>query len=217
MRERKIRNSKVNFLKPMIVSAIIVSLLSLLPFLALAEVPQQKSAQTSNPPRHSSGERSAWGFRLFPFLNYENRFERGVETNLESRTPTSFALGARWNRWHGLLENSRYSVKTGNAMLSVDRQHQEFLLWVRYDAYRSKAGNLYLAAAPGVFQESVQTQLNGSVAKDESDWKMSTGLAIGAELWWKFLLVGGEARMTSGEDYDPNPMMGYIFRIGFEI
>ena len=66
-------------------------------------------------------------------LNYQTRFERTEEQQVNPRQALSFALGASRGDWGLLVEHSRFNTVSGTEFSTLIRSHQETLVWVRHE------------------------------------------------------------------------------------
>lgn len=157
-------------------------------------------------------------------LNYEMRFERGNSQDLEMRQPQNFALGYHLNKYSLLVEYSRFNETTGNVTSSVERRHQEMTLWGQYHVLTGTDGNMrghaYVAAGVGGYEQEVITAFMGESRSDKSGMKVMGGAAVGLQV---FILtqsqfgfsLGAEGRALMGSDFDPNPTLSGVLRVGF--
>lgn len=169
---------------------------------------------------HASATRSALG--IYP-LNLDLRYERGSSQDLEVRTSRNFALAYHSHSFTLITEYSEFRDDTGNSTSSLSRQHQELLLWSRYNLVKgsdkSMRGVIYAGAGLGAYSESVETRLMGESRTDKLQDKLMGGASLGLEL---FILgsrgfgfsVGVEGRALMGADFDPNPVLGGVLRLG---
>lgn len=158
---------------------------------------------------------------LYP-LAYEMRYERGNSQDLESRQPMNFGLGYHRSRYSVLFEYSHFSDESGNSTSSIERKHQDLLMWGRYNlvagAEEHMRGIVYLGAGVGGYEEEVVTTFMGSSRSDKTGMKVMGGVAAGLEMFMTGRYGGVsaalEGRALVGADFDPNPIFGVVLRLG---
>ncbi|UXR64316.1 hypothetical protein EZJ49_14705 [Bdellovibrio bacteriovorus] len=158
---------------------------------------------------------------LYP-LTYEMRYERGNSQDLESRQPVNFGLGYHRSRYSVLFEYSHFSDESGNGTSSVERKHQDLLMWGRYNLVAGTdehmRGIVYLGAGVGGYEEEVITTFMGSSRSDKTGMKVMGGAAAGLELFmtghYGGVSAALEGRALMGPDFDPNPVFGVALRLG---
>lgn len=158
-----------------------------------------------------------WRFNIFP-LNGELRYERDATQQMVDRRPLNFAVGLRKGPSTLLFEYSKFNEKTGNATLSLDRGHEEFLLWWKQNILNFAMLDLFIAGGAGAYTEKVTTTLAGSgSSEDSSGLQMMGGASAGVQsLLFHYVLVSFEGRLMAGKNFDPNPQPGALLRLGVE-
>lgn len=160
-------------------------------------------------------------------LGVEARFEKTADLDWADRRPLNIAFGFQKKQLDFLMEYASFNVNTGNASLSVDREHQEIVGWVRWHAYEHKwiknRLSFYGGAGVGSYLEKVSTQdsLGNSYTAD-SDYKIMSALSLGIEMQMplseNFGVLGAmEGRALMASDFEPNPTGSGVLRIGFFI
>jgi hypothetical protein len=150
-------------------------------------------------------------------LNPEFRYERESSQQMVFRQPLNIGIGLRKEKMSYIFEFSRFTEKTGNTTLSVERAHQEYVGWLNYSVTQFGVWNLFAGLGAGIYQETVKTSLNSSSATDAGEMQGLGGASFGVKaLFIKHLIVGTEARLLAGQNFDPNPQLSLVFRIGAE-
>lgn len=156
-------------------------------------------------------------------LDVEMRYEKDAADEWVDRKPLNLGISYRAPRWSLLFEYSRFTEDSGNSTLSVDRTHEEMLLWGRWHLWNLKAQrtqiSIYGAGGAGVYQETVKTGLSGSSETNTTGSKIMTGLAAGADMSYLFTRSFGvvaalEGRGLIASDFDPNPTWSAVVRTG---
>lgn len=162
---------------------------------------------------------------LYP-LNVEVRYERGASQDLEARQPVNFALGYLSRSYGIYAEYSAFSETSGNSTSSIDRAHREMTLWARYNFLRGHDsgthGFMYVAGGLGGYEEEVTTNFMGSSREDKAGMKLMGGAALGVEAIFMTSVgvgfsLGIEGRVLGGADFDPNPNMSGLLRLGLHL
>lgn len=158
-------------------------------------------------------------------INPELRYERASSQNLELRSPLNFSVSYQIKRWSALLEYSRFEESSATGNYHIKREHQELMLWARYHlfawTFAADAHTLqgYLGFGGGGFQESVTTTFQGESRKDSGSNPFMSGAAAGLEYSMRFTekFIGSaslEGRSLFAADFDPNPTLSAVLRIG---
>ncbi len=158
-----------------------------------------------------------WRYDIFP-LNGEIRWERDATQQMVDRHPFGLAFGVRKGPSTVLFEYSKFDEKTGNAALALDRSHEEFLFWWKQNLINFEMLDLFAAGAAGGYTEKVTTTLAGSgSSEDSTGLQMMGGVSAGAQsLLFRYVLVSFEGRVMAGKNFDPNPQLGMLLRLGVE-
>lgn len=158
-----------------------------------------------------------WRYDIFP-LNYEVRYERDASQQLVDRRLMNFAFGVRKGPSTVLFEYSRFNEESGNATLSLERRHEEYLFWWKQNILNFDYFDLFIAGAAGGYSEKVTTVLAGSGStEDSSGLQIMGGGSAGIQtMLFKMVLVSFEGRLMAGKNLDPNPQPGMAFRLGVE-
>lgn len=172
--------------------------------------------QKSFKPKQNDTSYSRLGLRIYPFL-INQRWERNSQQELAPIRLSSGSVGFMWSQWGAQLEFANFSVEEGNSSLSLKRDHQEALAWLRYDYFRSRNLELYMSGGLGLYQENISTQVQGNYSNDETGWLNMTALGLGAEIPIKFVVIGGEIRLVNGEDFDPKTQFAYMLKLGLNL
>jgi len=154
-----------------------------------------------------------WGAEIL--VGTEVRGERDVDGNYAGLNYRNFALGARYRRWNFLIESATDSQSTGNATLSVEKKVQNILGWAYWTSDRSWYRlSPMIGGGLGAYQIKVATTLSGTETDDSSPWKVMGGVAAGLKLNLPVLWLSVEARILAGDEFDPQPTLSALARIG---
>ncbi|MEN0057279.1 MAG: hypothetical protein AAGB31_00465 [Bdellovibrio sp.] len=159
---------------------------------------------------------------LYP-LNYEIRYENDEDREGKTYQPFNFALGYQGLRWSGLLQYSRLTDETGNSTSSLERTHQDVILWMRYHLaqfqYPIMSWSFLAGAGGGAYQEQVKSTLMGDSREDQGSWLMLSGLMVGVQSSFPItegwaVLLSAEGQALFAADFDPNPLWVGVLRLG---
>lgn len=163
-------------------------------------------------------------FQLYP-LGMEMRYERASSQDFETRHFLNFAFAYQKNNLSALFEYSKFNDDSGNTTSNIETSHQELILWGRWHFVTAKAESapvqvsLYGGLGIGAYQDQVKTTLMGQSQTDESGTKVLTGLSFGGDLTCSLskdfaLLAALEGRTLFSGDFDPNPLVSGVARVG---
>ncbi len=161
-------------------------------------------------------------------LNPEMRFERASSQEMLDRKPLNIALGYQGQKFSILTEYARFEEDTGNATSSIDRTHQDVVVWFRYHFFNQTdkktlgATTLFAGAGAGAYEEEVVTTLMGLSRTDKTPMKFMSGFVVGAEFSILMnphfgFVIGAEGRGLLASDFDPNPVWSALLRLGIQI
>lgn len=161
-------------------------------------------------------------------LNPEMRYERGDSQEIVDRKPLNFAVALQMRKVSVLMEYARFEEETGNGTSSLERTHQDVVMWGRYHFFNGTNGDrrvestLFAGVGAGVYEEEVSTTLMGEVRTDKSNPKFMSGIVVGGEVSLSLtkdfgLLAGLEGRALFASDFDPNPVWSAALRLGFQL
>lgn len=159
-------------------------------------------------------------------VNPEIRFERDSSQEIAAQNPLGFALEYKRNDVGLALEYARFQENSGNATSSLERIHQDYLLWLKFHffGFTNREVQLSLFAGPGVgtYQESVNTSFMGASRTDHGGYKFMSGLVAGGELVrivnQSFsILMALEGRALISSEFEPNPILSGVLRFGVQI
>jgi hypothetical protein len=151
------------------------------------------------------------------FLGPEARYERDSTQQLVFRSPFNFGLGLRKGRASLAAEYTKFTESSGNNTLSIDRTHEEYVLWGNYSFADFDIISFYASLGLGAYQESVTTILMGSSATDNGNMTFMGGTGVGGKLLLaQHFMISLEGRVLAGQNFDPNPQLGILLRFGAE-
>jgi hypothetical protein len=158
-----------------------------------------------------------WHLDFFP-LNGEYRYERDSSQQLVDRRPLNLAFGARKGASTFIFEYSSFKELTGNVTLSIDRQHQEYSFWWKENLINLEFVDFFVSGALGGYEEKATTTLAGSgSATDTSGFQPLGGVSAGIHtLMFRYVLFSFEGRLIAGKNFDPNPQVSLLARLGVE-
>ncbi len=161
--------------------------------------------------------RAADEIRYQAYLNPELRYEREANQQMIFRHPLNVGFGAQLDNTTYIIEVSHFTETSGNQTLSIDRTHYETAFWINYNLYQFGSFNFFAGAGAGIFRETVKTNLNGNSSVDVGEVQPLVGTSVGLKaLLWKHLILSAEGRFLVGQNFDPNPQLGMLLRVGVE-
>lgn len=161
----------------------------------------------------SRNRHTNWGAMIL--AGAELRGERDVNANYAGLTYQNLAAGVRYRQWNFLVESDNFSQTSGNATLSVEKKVQDILGWVYWESEQSwHRLSPMMGAGMGAYQIKVNTTLSGAETADSSTWKMMGGASAGFKLDLPVLWVSVEARLLVGDEFDPQPTLSGLARLG---
>jgi len=157
-------------------------------------------------------------FANINLINPEMRYERDSSQHMTDRRPLNLSAGLRKGSSTWLFEYVSFAETTGNATLSIDRQHREYTFWWKENLINLELLDFYLSAGLGAYDEKVTTKLAGSSdAVDSSGLQMMGGGSGGVQTKIAgYFLASIEARILAGKNFDPNPQASLLLRLGIE-
>lgn len=164
-------------------------------------------------------------FQFF-LLNQEYRYERMISQDFDFRSIHPLSFGYRRDQFSTLIEYSAYSEQSGNITSNIERKHQEIMWWGRWHFISEKEAMLryssYAGFGLGAYQEEIKTNLLGFSSFDKSVASVESGVSIGGDLNFTVtktlsLIAGAEGRFIFASDFDPNPVLDTLVRIGIAV
>ncbi len=168
--------------------------------------------------------KKSFQFQVY-FINPEIRYERGEDQNLDQKQPHNYSVAIRRDSLSLLLETANLSESTGNPALQVDRRYEDYSLWGRLHFLNIQKEpfrwSLYATLGVGSYQEIITTRLGNQSITDNGNHELMTGLGVGTDLAVLALrdfgfVLGIEGRLLFGRDFDPNPQMSALLRMGLQ-
>jgi hypothetical protein len=134
----------------------------------------------------------------------------------EARTPFLVRGGYRFSQADAYLEYSTFQSSDDNtSLVSVTRQHQEWIAWGRHIFLPNWIVAPYLAAGAGMQYDIVETGFGGETSRDVgmANALFATAAGIRLALGSNFDLEL-ETRIGFSSGYAPNPMLGGNLLLG---
>ncbi len=153
---------------------------------------------------------------LSPFqLGY--RYARQLDTQMVWQKANTFAVGGQYQRHIFLLDYGQFSDSSGNQTLSYRKDRVEWLLSYRYAVYSLAAHlNLGMGFGLGAYDDTVKSRLGAQeVSESTGAQVLASGLvSLGGN--WNYFFYAAELQMLYGRDYEPQPTLGGLLRIGLQ-
>ncbi len=154
---------------------------------------------------------------IFSPLQLGYRYAKQMDTQMVWQNANSFAVGGQYQRHIFLLDYGQFSDSSGNQMLSYRKDRTEWLLSYRYAVYSLAAHlNLGMGFGLGVYDDMVKSRLGTQeVSESTGAQVLASGLvSLGGN--WNYFFYAAELQMLQGKDYDPQPTLGGLLRIGIQ-
>ncbi|MBK9323228.1 MAG: hypothetical protein IPM97_09860 [Bdellovibrionaceae bacterium] len=152
------------------------------------------------------------------YLNPELRYERDASQQMSFRQPMGIGFGLLKEKAAFILEGSHDTETSGNQTLSINRTHYRVGFWINYDLFQFGRSGFFAGVGAGPFLETVKTTLNGVSTLDNGEVQPFGGTSMGLRgLVFRRIVLSAEGRLIVGHNFDPNPQIGILFRIGAEL
>lgn len=148
-------------------------------------------------------------------LGIETRLERSQDQSLTDRRLTNYSLGFSLNHWLFAVEYNKFGETTGNNSLVIDRKVESGSLSVLWMGLPWGALRPLLGGGIGVSEETINTQLLGTVSTDHSTPNYFGFGSLGARVDVDILWLSVEIRVIGFQRADPNPTGDILGRLGF--
>lgn len=194
----------------MVLPAVVVMIGGLNQTLASEQIPEESQAA----PHAPSVDRPRVLIYAYPF-DYSFRYDKNEEQDYRRFDLRVLAVGLAFNRYDITFEVSHFDWSSQVGSLGVAREQQEYHFWGRASLWSWKYLDIYGGLAVGSYDETIKTTLGASSVKSTSQWNWSTGAAAGVNFHiFKYLLSAIELRTMFGKDFDPQPQLGGLLRLG---
>lgn len=150
------------------------------------------------------------------FVASDSRFERNDKQEYEQKQMFSFGFGLRKGRWMGALEGGSFSESSSLGSLSLARKFEQytgtFLL-----IPPAKQVSPFIGAGLGFYRETVDFVVDQAATSSKSAWETLNVFTAGIRFFANTSIwLSGEGRIFLGGRIDPDPMMGFLIRMGAE-
>lgn len=180
----------------------------------LAVASEKKVAQKPSP-ENQWATSPHYLFYISPLLFYI-RYEKSEDQAAVRRDPQLLGFGVDYSSLEVSFEASRFNTQTSSGNLVISREVTDYLFWARYRSWSYQRISVIAAAALGTYDEMIENRLANSTSVTKSQWNWATGLSGGLRFdLHERLLTSFEIRALFGKDYDPQPQIGFLLRIGF--
>lgn len=144
----------------------------------------------------------------------EVRSSKDVHRHYSEQALSNFAIGTGYQNFLFTLEKSQHDEFSGNSSLNVSSAYQNYLLWAQWRGIQKWKLAPYMGAGVGAYQQTVETNLMGSVSSNSSDYKFLSGVSLGLSADIPYLWLSIETRLLFGDELDPQPTLSGLARIG---
>ncbi len=147
-----------------------------------------------------------------------SRFVKNDEDNFEMRIPVLLYGGYRHGLWVYAAEGLYFQDKTeaGSNFLTTNKHYEATLYALRFIKYEDgRAINLYGVGGLGAFQQRIETEFHGDIAKEKSEINAVIKAGGGA---WAYLGPSGflnlEMKGLYSRDFSPEFLVDIVARVG---
>jgi len=154
--------------------------------------------------------------RRIIFVGSDSRFERNDKQEYEQKQMFSFGFGLRKGRWMGALEGGTFSESSNLGSISLARKFEQytgtFLL-----IPQAKQLSPFIGAGLGFYRETVDFVVDKAASSSNGAWETVNLFTAGIRFFAKTSIwLSGEGRIFLGGRIEPDPMVGYLIRMGAE-
>lgn len=152
---------------------------------------------------------------LFSPLVLEARYEQNEYRNLENKRPRGFTIGYKSAGYHLDFEYSTFEVDSGNDFLGIQRNHQDYLVWLKKNVFNYQHINISFGLAGGVYKESITSYLGSEINHDQGISTAMLGAGLGANYTiQKIIFLEAELRAFDSQNISPSPQLSAAMRVG---
>lgn len=159
-------------------------------------------------------QRNFWGM-MGAGLDF--RVERDQDLNTDMSQAPAFSLGLGYKHFLGAFEyTSSEGSRDGNETLNVRRSSESAMLWGQYYTDDEWKFRPFFGVGLGARRERATSSIYNVQSEDRGKWGDMFGGAFGFR-WAAFtpLWLTLEGRVLFSRDFDPNPTLGGLFKVGF--
>lgn len=160
----------------------------------------------------SSGVRTKWMLSLAR----EARLEQNFEKENQFQALSNLSVGVQFSDRLISFERSAFSETSGNSTLDVRRNFQDYMIWADYSPRMNSVTNLFLGMGVGAYQDTVETRIYSDSSQKSSDWRLLGGANFGIQLHYSVLWTSLEIRALVGDEFDHQPKLGGLAKIGLQ-
>ena len=150
-------------------------------------------------------------------LQYHLRYSKEANTEINWQGYYGFGVGGQWQRHILMIDYLQSSTSSGNSTLAFKKDRAEWMISYKYNILALNSFlNLQAGLGFGFYNDKLQSRLGAQVINEESGAQNSMLALVGLGGHWKFLFYAAEIQAISGKDFDPQPTLGGLFRIGLQ-
>lgn len=144
----------------------------------------------------------------------EGRLDQSSQKENTIQKLSNFSLGLQKGSAQILIEKSQFEELSGNSTLSVRRNFQDYMAWGSYIPKINSWSSLFVGGGLGGYQDAVETFLSGSSRLNKSSWKALAGFHFGIAAYVSVISASLEMRGLFGDEFDRQPQIAGVARIG---
>lgn len=144
----------------------------------------------------------------------EIRQEKNNNNEYVFENLTGFGFGFGFSEYNFIIEKSQFSKNSGNMTLNVKEIYESYSFWAQYQIDKVEWVIPFFTAGVGITQNIVETELLGVKTVSESDKYFLTGIGCGFRAPISWIWLSAEARLVHGENWNPNPSIYLLGRVG---
>lgn len=143
------------------------------------------------------------------------RYMKQMNNDMVWQTQPTYSLGGRFQRHTIFLDYNHSEDSSGNQTLTFKKERTEMMLSYRYAVYSFNPFlEINLGLGLGFYEDKTRSRLGAQEISEATGAQPSVLGLTGVGGSWKYLYYGLEIQALSGRDFDPQPTLGGLFRLG---
>ncbi len=150
-------------------------------------------------------------------LQYGFRYVKQLNTDIIWQGLPSFGVGGQWQKHSVFLDHTQTSDSSGNPTLAFKKERVEWMLSYRYAVMSfTPSLDLQVGMGLGMYSDTLKSRLGAQEISEDSGYQMSGLGMVGISGRWNYLFYGAELQALAGKDFDPQPTLGGLIRVGVQ-
>ncbi len=140
-----------------------------------------------------------------------------MNTDIVWQGRPSFGVGGQWQKHSLFLDHTQTSDSSGNSTLAFKKERTEWMLSYRYVVTSlTPFLNLQMGVGLGMYNDNIKSRLGAQELSEDSRYQISGLGLVGVSGSWNYLFYGAEVQALAGKDFDPQPTLGGLIRVGVQ-